>query len=41
MHERSAICRAAENTIYFGTVNYALLNSIACTAMIDPDGNIS
>lgn len=41
MHEKAAICRAAENTIYFGTVNYALPNSIAGTAMIDPEGNIS
>lgn len=41
MHEKAAICRAAENTIYFGTVNYALPNSIDCTAMTDPDRNIS
>lgn len=41
MHEKAALCRAAENTIYFATVNYAIENSIAGTAIIDPDGNIS
>jgi predicted amidohydrolase len=40
MHEKAAICRAAENTIYFATVNYAIPNSIAGTALIDPDGNV-
>ncbi len=40
MHEKAAICRAAENTIYFATVNYAFENCIAGTALIDPDGNV-
>jgi predicted amidohydrolase len=40
MHEKAAICRAAENTIYFATVNYAIPGSIAGTALIDPDGNV-
>lgn len=40
MHEKAAICRAAENTIYFATVNYAVPGSIAGTALIDPDGNV-
>ena len=40
MHEKAAICRAAENTIYFATVNYAIPDSIAGTALIDPDGNV-
>ena len=34
MHEKAAICRAAENTIYFATVNYAIPNTIAGTAII-------
>jgi len=40
IHEKAAVCRAAENTIYFATVNYAIPNSIAGTALIDPDGTI-
>jgi predicted amidohydrolase len=41
MHEKAAVCRAAENTIYFATVNYAIPNSIAGTALIDPDGAVT
>lgn len=41
MHEKAAICRAAENTIWFATVNYAIENAIAGTALIDPDGNVT
>lgn len=41
MHEKATACRAAENTIYFATVNYAIPNSIAGTALIDPDGNVT
>ena len=40
MHEKAAICRAAENSIYFATVNYAIESPIAGTALIDPDGNV-
>ena len=40
MHEKAAICRAAENTVYFATVNYATANSIVGTALIDPEGNV-
>jgi predicted amidohydrolase len=40
MHEKAAICRAAENTIYFATVNYAIANSIAGTAVVDPEGHV-
>ena len=40
MHEKAALCRAAENTIYFATVNYAIGNAIAGTALIDPDGAV-
>ena len=39
MHEKAAICRAAENTVYFATVNYAIANCTAGTALIDPDGH--
>ena len=38
IHEKAVICRAAENTIYVATVNYAIPNAIAGTALIDPDG---
>ncbi len=41
MHEKATVCRAAENTIYFATVNYAIPNSIAGTALIDPDGAVT
>ncbi len=41
MHEKAALCRAAENTIYFATVNYAIPNSIAGTALIDPEGVVT
>lgn len=40
MHEKAVICRAAENTIYVATVNYAIPNTIAGTALIDPDGGV-
>jgi predicted amidohydrolase len=41
MHEKAALCRAAENTIYFATVNYAIPNSIAGSAVIDPEGQVT
>ena len=41
MHEKATVCRAAENTIYFATVNYAIPNGIAGTALIDPDGAVT
>jgi predicted amidohydrolase len=41
MHEKAALCRAAENTIYFATVNYAIPNAIAATAVIDPEGVVA
>jgi predicted amidohydrolase len=40
MHEKAAICRAAENTVYFATVNYAIANSKAGSALIDPHGQL-
>lgn len=41
IHEKAAVCRAAENTIYFATVNYAFDNPIAGTALIGPEGEIA
>jgi predicted amidohydrolase len=40
IHEKAVICRAAENTIYVATVNYAIPNAIAGTALIDPNGTV-
>jgi len=38
-HEKSALCRAAENTCYFATVNFALPGGSSTTsAVIDPEG---
>lgn len=37
-HEKSALCRAAENTCYFATVNYASEGSPATSAIVNPDG---
>jgi predicted amidohydrolase len=37
-HEKAALCRAAENTIYFATVNYASAGSPTTSAVVDPEG---
>lgn len=37
-HEKAAMCRAAENSIFFATVNYAIDGSSTTSAVIDPDG---
>ncbi len=37
-HEKAALCRAAENTCYFATVNYASEGSPTTSAVIRPDG---
>jgi predicted amidohydrolase len=37
-HEKAALCRAAENTCYFATVNCALPGATTTSALIDPDG---
>lgn len=37
-HEKAALCRAAENSIYFATVNCALKGSTTTSAIIDPEG---
>ena len=39
-HEKAALCRAAENTIYFATVNYASPGSPTTSAVINPDGTL-
>jgi len=39
-HEKSALCRAAENTCYFATVNYAVPGSPTTSAVIRPDGTL-
>jgi predicted amidohydrolase len=40
MHEKAAICRAAENAIFFASVNYAIPDAVAGTAVIDPTGRV-
>ena len=39
-HEKALLCRAAENTCWFATVNYAGKGSPTTSAVIDPDGNV-
>jgi predicted amidohydrolase len=39
-HEKAALCRAAENTCYFATVNYASSGSPTTSAIIRPDGTL-
>ena len=39
-HEKAALCRAAENTCFFATVNYASPCSATTSAVIDPDGAV-
>ncbi len=37
-HEKAALCRAAENTCFFATVNYATADSPTTSAVVRPDG---
>jgi predicted amidohydrolase len=37
-HEKAALCRAAENTCYFASVNYASAGSPTTSAVARPDG---
>jgi predicted amidohydrolase len=37
-HEKAVLCRAAENTCYFATVNYASAGSPTTSAVAGPDG---
>ena len=39
-HEKAALCRAAENTCYFATVNYASAGSATTSAVVRPDGTL-
>jgi len=39
-HEKAALCRAAENTCYFATVNYASGGSPTTSAFVRPDGTL-
>ena len=39
-HEKAALCRAAENTCYFATVNCALPGGTTTSAVIDPQGEL-
>jgi predicted amidohydrolase len=39
-HEKAALCRAAENTCYFATVNYASHGSPTTSAVVRPDGTL-
>ena len=39
-HEKAVLCRAAENTCYFATVNYASPGSPTTSAVAKPDGTL-
>jgi predicted amidohydrolase len=39
-HEKAALCRAAENTCWFATVNYASDGSPTTSAVVRPDGTV-
>jgi predicted amidohydrolase len=39
-HEKAALCRAAENTCYFATVNCASAGSPTTSAVVRPDGTL-
>ena len=39
-HEKATLCRAAENTCYFATVNYAGAGSPTTSAVVRPDGTL-
>ena len=39
-HEKAALCRAAENTCYFATVNFASDGSPTTSAVVRPDGRL-
>jgi predicted amidohydrolase len=39
-HEKAALCRAAENTCYFATVNCASPGSPSTSAVVQPDGTL-
>jgi predicted amidohydrolase len=39
-HEKALLCRAAENTCYFASVNYASAGSPTTSAVVRPDGTL-
>lgn len=39
-HEKAVLCRAAENTCYFASVNYASAGSPTTSAIARPDGSL-
>jgi predicted amidohydrolase len=39
-HEKAALCRAAENTCYFATVNFASEGAPSTSAFVRPDGRL-
>lgn len=39
-HEKAALCRAAENTCFFATINYASPGSPTTSAVVRPDGTL-
>ena len=39
-HEKAALCRAAENSCFFATVNYASAGSPTTSAVVRPDGTL-
>jgi predicted amidohydrolase len=39
-HEKAILCRAAENTCYFASVNYASAGSPTTSAVVRPDGTL-
>jgi predicted amidohydrolase len=39
-HEKAVLCRAAENTCFFATVNYASVGSPTTSAVVRPDGTL-
>lgn len=39
-HEKAALCRAAENTIFFASINYASENSPTTSVVVRPDGRV-
>jgi predicted amidohydrolase len=39
-HEKALLCRAAENTIFIASVNYAVEGSATTSAVVNPDGTL-
>jgi predicted amidohydrolase len=39
-HEKALLCRAAENTCYFATANFASIGSPTTSAIVRPDGTL-